>query len=342
MPAPDPHPWTALHARCHHTLRQRQLLLPDQRLLVAVSGGQDSLCLIKLLLDLQPKWGWHLAIAHCNHRWRPDSQANAEHVAILAQHWQLPLYSVTAQDIPPTEAQARQWRYQELQAIAAAAGFPNILTGHTASDRAETLLHNLLRGSGADGLQALVWQRYLTPEIRLIRPLLEVTRAETLDFCRQFALPIWEDATNQDLNYRRNRIRQELIPYLQSHFNPRVELALAQTAEILHTEVEYLEAMASDWLERATAVPESLLASLGESDRPMGLNRQVLRQLAPALQRRVIRQFLQRFLGIAANFEQIEKATTLISAANRCRSDPLRQGWVLEVAGDWIWLKELP
>ncbi|HEY9708355.1 MAG TPA: ATP-binding protein, partial [Oculatellaceae cyanobacterium] len=90
--------WTPIHARLHRTLRQRQLLAQNCRVLVAVSGGQDSLCLTKLLLDLQPKWGWQLAIAHCDHRW-PSDVGIAEHVQQLAENWGIPFYLKTASEL---------------------------------------------------------------------------------------------------------------------------------------------------------------------------------------------------------------------------------------------------
>ncbi|WP_445240554.1 tRNA lysidine(34) synthetase TilS [Microcoleus vaginatus] len=268
--------WIHLHAQVHRTLLYRQILPSNQRLLVAVSGGQDSLCLIKLLLDLQPKWGWNLAIVHCDHRWRSDSQASANHVEQLARNWGISYYVETASDIPTTEAAARKWRYQALTEIAIAHNYPYIVTGHTASDRAETLLYNLIRGSGADGLSALTWRRplldfrlpildfrlgnagenpnsqisadlrlenqaensqskiqNLKSKIYLVRPLLEITRLQTGQFCQEQKLPIWEDSTNQNLQYSRNRIRAELLPYLETHFNPKAQQALAQTAELL-------------------------------------------------------------------------------------------------------------
>src|SRR4028118_2316287 len=153
--------WTSLHARLHQTLLKRRLLERNQRLLMAVSGGQDSLCLSKLLLDLQQKWGWELAIAHCDHRWRSDSEANANYVKHLAQEWQVPFYQQIAVQVTKSEAEARHWRYQALTTIALDMGYQYIVTGHTASDRAETLLYNLIRGSGADGLSALTWTRAL-------------------------------------------------------------------------------------------------------------------------------------------------------------------------------------
>jgi tRNA(Ile)-lysidine synthase len=326
--------WTLLHAQIDRTLRQRQLLQSGQRLLVAVSGGQDSLCLVKLLLDLQPKWGWQLAIAHCDHGWRADSAANAQHVADLAQQWQLPFFLETA-DLPAAkaEAPARQWRYQALTAIAQAHQCSAVITGHTASDRAETLLHNLMRGSGTDGLQALAWQRALTPEINLVRPLLAITRSATAQFCAQQGLEIWQDSSNHDLNYRRNRIRHQLLPYLQTHFNPQVEAAIAQTAEVLQAEVAYLEMQSHQLLQSAQSTEN-------ESEWA-GLNRQIIKQAPLALQRRAIRQFLQINLGTMPTFDQIEALVALLTAANRSRSESLPGGAIAEVDAAWIWLKFL-
>ena len=336
--------WTPLHAKIHRTIRSRHLFERNQRLLIAVSGGQDSLCLIKLLLDLQSKWGWYLGIAHCDHHWRSDSEANAHHVENLAKTWGICFYLETANKPINSEAAARDWRYQALSAIAQANNYQYIVTGHTASDRAETLLYNLIRGTGADGLQALTWQRPLTTGIMLVRPLLEVTRSQTEQFCQEFKLPIWEDSTNKDLQYARNRIRQELLPYLRDNFNPQVESALAQTAELLQAEVEYLEKAAQELRDEALGMGHGALGMGHEEDSltsllPLRLNRQVLQKAPLALQRRVMRQVLQQILTDAPSFEHIEKLTALIIAPNRSQTDPFPGGAIAQVEGDWICLK---
>ncbi|HEY9812409.1 MAG TPA: tRNA lysidine(34) synthetase TilS [Candidatus Sericytochromatia bacterium] len=339
--------WTPLHTRVHRTLQHRQLLKRQERILIAVSGGQDSLCLTKLLLDLQLKWGWQLAIAHCDHRWSKDVGI-AAHVEQIARNWQLPFYLQTADYVTESEGAAREWRYQALTKVASSHSYQYIVTGHTKSDRAETLIYNLIRGAGADGLQALTWQRLLTPELQLVRPLLEVSRAETFQFCQDFKLPIWEDVYNQDLNYARNRIRQQLLPYLQTHFNPQVEQALAQTAELLRADVEYLEQAAQNLRSQAMAItPESINHTQQNSDLS-SLNRVVLRDAPIALQRRVLRQFLQAALSIAPTFEQIEQLTFLITAPNRSRTSSLPGGAIsspktsfyAEVEGKWIRIKK--
>ncbi|MFN6180106.1 MAG: tRNA lysidine(34) synthetase TilS, partial [Dolichospermum sp.] len=226
-----------------------------------------------------------------------------------------------------SEATARNWRYHALTKIAQTHHYQYVITGHTASDRAETLLYNLIRGTGADGLQALTWQRPLTDDIILVRPLLEITRSQTEQFCQDFNLPIWEDSTNQNLQYPRNRIRQELIPYLKVNFHSQVETNLAQTAELLQAEVEYLEQTAHHW---------RLEASVKGEKQDLQLNRQILKTLPLALQRRVIRQVLQNILPESPNFEHIEKLVALITAPNRSQTDPFPGGVTAIVQGDWI------
>ncbi|WP_071518480.1 tRNA lysidine(34) synthetase TilS [Geitlerinema sp. PCC 9228] len=329
---PNQDSWTLLHAQIHQTLREKQLLPRRQSVLIAVSGGQDSLCLAKLLWDLQPKWEWQLGIAHCDHRWHTDA-GMAEHVEAIANQWQLPFYIKVA----PTggshtinlqsEAAARKWRYQALTEMAIEVGYGYLVVAHTLSDRAETLLYNLMRGAGADGLQALTWQRFLQPNLQLVRPLLEISRQQTGDFCRQMGLPVWEDPQNENWQYARPRIRHQLLPYLQTHFNPKVEQSLAQTAELLRADVAYLETAARDLRQRALYQHNTF-------------DRQILQKAPLALQRRALRQFLQDMLPHTPRFEHVEKLVALINAPNRSRTDPFPGGAIAEVSGNWILWQE--
>ena len=319
--------WTTLHTKLHKTLLQKSLVPPRKTVLIALSGGQDSLCLGKLLLDLRHKWHWELAIAHCDHQWSTDTGI-AQRAAWVAENWQLPFYLKIAKDLKETEAAARQWRYQALVEVAREQNFEYIVTGHTKSDRAETLLYNLIRGAGADGLTALTWQRSLTEDITLVRPILELYRRETLEFCQQFDLPIWFDVVNQNNKYARNRIRSELIPYLQENFNPQVENSLAQTAELLRSDIEYLEMTAQKLLQQAQSATGKML------------HRSCLQEVPLAIQRRVIRQFLQAVMKRQPNFTQIETVVNLISAPNKSRTSTLPGGAIAEVDREWIIFSE--
>ena len=327
--------WSGLHAQLHQTLRSRlthpnkgtaQTLLPKaSRILIAISGGQDSQCLLRLMVDLRDKWGWQLFSVHGNHRWRADADANADFVARLSEQWGVPCQVKTAEQPPGSEAAARQWRYQIFATVAQEQKCTYVVTGHTASDRAETLLYNLLRGSGADGLQALTWQRPLTesnPDISLVRPLLDVTRAQTAHFCQDYAIPIWQDATNEDRSYARNRLRLDVLPLLRDHFNPQADSTLAQTAEILSAEVVYLEQAAQHLFDQC--VEEG------------NIQRHILREAPLALQRRVLRQFLCQQLPIHPQFEHIEKLISLLYAANKSQTDPFPGGAIAYVEEHWI------
>ena len=315
--------WTDLHSKLHKTLKQRSLLPKGERILIAVSGGQDSVCLLKLLLDLQPKWHWQLAIAHCDHGWSTDAGI-ADHVQDLAKIWELSFYIKIANNLKETDAAGREWRYQSLMEMATEQGFSTVVTGHTQSDRTETFLYNLMRGSGSDGLQAMTWQRELAPNIQLVRPLLTISRAETGLFCQQQQIPIWEDAFNEKLHYARNRIRQQLLPYLKTEFNPQVETAIAQTAELLQAEVHYLE-----------NITETLFKQIANNELNQ-LDRNQLKNIALALQRRVIRHFLRHNLETSPNYEQIEEIIQLIPAPNRSRTSTFPNNFAVEVRDHWL------
>ncbi len=323
--------FSSLHHRLHRMLRQRQLLPAQQRLLVAVSGGQDSLCLWQLLADLQDKWDWELAIAHCDHGWELDVGL-ADHVAQFAQvagaqfHLQIADPSLSLQ---PTEANARTWRYAALTEIAQVHNYGYVVTGHTQSDRAETFLHNLIRGSGADGLQALTWERPLASGIQLIRPLLDISRQETGAFCQEHDLPVWDDPYNQDLSYTRSRIRHQLLPLLANSFNPQVEVALAQTAEILRAEVAYLETLAGQILDQAKTEINHLSC----------LQCSILQQTPLALQRQVLRQFVLSCQLSPANFKQIEELVSLITAPNGSQTATFPGGYSFQVVEKHICLQ---
>jgi tRNA(Ile)-lysidine synthase len=318
-----------LRAELNAVLRSQPDLLPkNATLLIAVSGGQDSLCLAKLLLMQRAKYNWNLAIAHCDHQWRSDSIANADHVQKIASEWGINFCLRTAEIAPKNEAMAREWRYAMLVEMAKINNCDFVVTGHTRSDRVETLLYNLMRGSGADGLASLTWQRSLTNDINLVRPLLNVSRHQTKGFCDENQIPIWEDSTNQNLDYRRNRLRLETIPYLQAHFNPQLESAIAQTSELLHGDVLYLESQASQFFEENISVMWD--------ERSPRLHRQKLQDQPLALQRRITRQFLSRYLIHQVNFEDVERFLNLLEAPNRSQSEPFKGNISAIVEHPWI------
>lgn len=316
--------WTNFHARLHQEFKNRLLLPKNTKILIALSGGQDSLCLAKLCLDLQPQWRWNLAIAHYDHGWALD-EGLAHHVRKIAEDWGIEFYLDKAKEkIPETEADARKYRYEALMDIARNHQFNYLLTGHTLSDRAETFIYNLIRGAGMEGLSALHWTRKLNDNLTLVRPLLNFSREDTLNFCQQLQLPIWEDKYNNNKKFARNRIRLELIPYVKKEFNPQIEKHLTQTGDILRADVEFLMAETEK------------LYNLAISEDFNYLKRSVLTEKPLSLQRRVIKVFLEQQLKTMPNFEHIEAVVRLIDAPNLCRTASLSKGIFAQVEGDFI------
>jgi len=205
------------------------------------------------------------------------------------------------------EAAAREVRYRFLQEVAAAAGATKIAVGHQAEDQAETVLLNLLRGSGLKGLQAMLPRRG-----DLIRPLLFVNRAAIETYCRDQGLQPRRDCTNDDPAYRRNKIRHQLLPLLAREYNPAIVATLSRTALILQED----EAALADLAGRVLA---GIIISRGKDN--LVLDRRGWLELAPALQRRVLRMAAAG-LGRQVSFSQVEKAR-----------DVARQGGVLTWPG---------
>ena len=211
--------------RLHKRLIQNKSLLPSKStLLLAISGGQDSMALLKLITDLKKLHNWQIEIWHGDHQWHSKSTKIEEELKLWCLNKEISFNSNKAnKEEINNEEKARNWRYETLIKKAKLLGsndvsFPckRILTGHTATDRAETMIMNLARGSDLIGLSSLREQRYIESNLELARPLLIFNRNETLEICKEFDLPIWIDPSNQNMNLTRNRIRNEILPILNS------------------------------------------------------------------------------------------------------------------------------
>ena len=233
----------------HRFITQHQMIQPKETVLVGVSGGVDSLALLYALHTLRHQLDCQLHVAHLDHGFREASAADAVYVAERADQLGIPISS-TRVDVPQlmrdqqlsAEVAARRARYQFYECVSEKIGAPKIALGHHRGDQAETVLMNLLRGAGASGLKGMLPVR----DGKFIRPLLTFSRKEIEDFVAQLGLQPRCDATNYQLNYLRNRVRLELIPALERAYNSNIQNTLNQTAELLQSESDYLDALAYD------------------------------------------------------------------------------------------------
>ncbi len=282
----------ALVTTVARTLRDRRLCEPGQSLLVAVSGGPDSVALLRALAALAPSWRLSLAAVHCNYGLRGrESQRDEAFVRRLCARLRIPCHVHRVSDAVrkgrPTgslQPWARELRYRLFSEVADREGLDRIAVGHTADDQAETVLLWMLRGAGTTGLSGMPAMR----EGRIIRPLLESTREEVLRYLEFEAQPFRTDSSNRHGLYRRNRVRREVLPVLAS-LNPAIVRTLAKQADLLAEDDVYLHART---VEALCQVGTRLVSGAHE------LNRSRLAVLPVALQRRVVREVLREVSGL--------------------------------------------
>jgi len=251
--------------KLHHSLT-RLPLERGERWVVAVSGGADSVFLLRALAELAAEFGLQLAVAHLDHGLRAGaSREDARFVAALARELGLP---ARLGELPPgelaracgsPEEAARDARHRFLEAARAEFAARRIALGHHADDQAETVLLNLLRGTGPAGLAGM---RRLSRDGRVCRPLLDCTRAEIRAELAARGWPFREDASNRDPARPRNFLRHQVLPLLERHLNPALRETLAGTADICRQWVDMVSAMAEKALMEATREPGSALLAL--------------------------------------------------------------------------------
>jgi tRNA(Ile)-lysidine synthase len=270
---------------------KKGLVRSREKLVVAVSGGPDSVCLLHILAGLRQELGIELHVAHLNHRLRgKDSDDDADYVAGLARRLKLPA-TVESKDVKgyrkkkriSLEEAAREVRYDFLANVASSSGASRVAVGHTADDHIETILMHLLRGSGTGGLRGLR-PTAAFGDLIIIRPLLELSRRDTTAYCRQHRLRPRRDVSNESLELFRNRIRHDLLPELR-RYNPQIAEALLRTAAIAADDLEYIESQAAR-LWNAIARREKgavIIDRQGLTAMPAALQRQLLRRAIGAV-----------------------------------------------------------
>jgi tRNA(Ile)-lysidine synthase len=333
-------------------LRTAAARLPEvfsrgSRVVVAFSGGQDSTCLLHAVANAHK--GVEVVAAHVDHGLRAESAEDAQRIVqcaaeigvecvvrrvdVGAYRKTLPAWSI--------QQAARAARYQALASVVAERDAAALLVAHTADDQAETLLLNLLRGTGLTGLSAMrldetLELRRLGPPIpdvshrpshvRLARPLLRVSRATTLGYCAQFGLSIVEDASNQARAYTRNRVRLDMLPILEQ-INPAIRSVLARTADLAAEDDAALQAVVAEL--------ESRLR------RDQAYELRLWRAQPRALQRRLLRRGIESLVGELVDVPDspIEDALDLLQTAQPKQTYHLPHGVELCVGTDMFFLQ---
>jgi len=286
---------SSLVEKVKETIEKYQMFTSKTRITVGVSGGPDSSALLHLLLRLKDEYRLQLWVAHLNHRLRgKEAEEEAKWVKRFTFALGVPLildsFDVTAlakrRKLGIEEA-ARRARYDFLEQVANQVSANKIALGHTASDQAETILMRLMKGTGLDGLSGI-------PPVRgrIIRPIIEIFRNEIEDYCEKNNLQPCLDSSNRKTSFLRNRIRLNLLPFLSQEFNPQINKILFQMGKILREDADFIK-------KEGEKKFDMVLKKEGrkKNQRWLILDVEKLFYLHPALQKRVLRQAIQRVKG---------------------------------------------
>ncbi|MDO8716795.1 MAG: tRNA lysidine(34) synthetase TilS [Dehalococcoidales bacterium] len=327
-----------LESRVLSLIREHKLLAGQQCLLVAVSGGQDSVCLLHILAKLQTELKVNLHVAHLDHQLRgAESESDARYVARLAKKLDIPC-TIEKRDVKayrirhhlsPEEA-AREVRYTFLSEAAQSIGTDRVAVAHTAGDNIETVLMHLIRGSGTRGLRGLqpvsLWQSS-NNSLVVVRPMLRISREETAAYCRRHRLMPHLDTSNLNLSPLRNRIRLELLPLLQS-YNPRIADALQRTSRLAGETLDFLDKECSGLKDRIVRQQGDIFL----------FDKAEFLKTPAVLQRHLLRLTIEEILGNLTDIESRHIEQIMAALAMSAGKRLTLPGLTFAIDYDYYWL----
>ena len=305
-------------------IQRHSLISPGETVIVGVSGGADSVCLLHVLAKWQKELGIRLHVVHLNHQLRGmESEADVKYVSDLADSLSIPI-TIDRQDVAAyrterncsIEEAARELRYAFLGRVAREIGANRIAIGHTRDDHVETILMHILRGTGTSGLCGLIscspmaYERLVMSSpanqstLLVIRPLLDITREETTSYCREHQLYPRIDSSNHSLSFFRNRLRLQLLPLLRQ-YNPSIDQALLRLADIAREDNAFIEQQAFGLWE----------AVARQENNSIYLDKKQVVSLPIALQRQLLRVAVAKLAGDTRDIEasHVEAARNLLN-----------------------------
>jgi len=304
------------------------------KIVVGVSGGPDSVCLLDILHQLKNSYNLNLVVAHINYGLRgKDSKKDEQLVQKLAEKYSLPIEikNVTCYKLHVTENSLRDIRYKFLEEIRKKHKASAVAVGHNLNDQAETVLARILRGTGLRGLGAIKFSpspslpagkaglRRASKNNNIIRPLLNIPRKEILAYLRKNKIPYRIDKTNRGLDFTRNRIRNQLLPHLEKNFNPNIQEVLYKLSRSVADDYDFLTEYAKEWLKTSKTLQVSELVNLH-----------------PAVRREVLRLALERHNPSLREIESahIEEITKILQSNKSKRQRMVFLGLKIERIGD--------
>lgn len=233
-----------LKTKVIQTIQKNHLIETGDKVIIGVSGGPDSICLLHILNEIKEILGITLYVAHVNHKIRKNANLDEQYVQEFCKKINIPFFAkqidvqkIAKQNKIGLEEAGRKARYDFFEEVFEKTKANKIATAHTANDNAETVIMHFIRGTGLNGLKGIEKTR----QNKYIRPLIECTREEVEEYCEKNNLNPRIDETNEENIYTRNKIRNICIPYIKNEFNQNIVKTINRLAEIVTEEDEYLQ-----------------------------------------------------------------------------------------------------
>lgn len=285
------------------TIQKYNLIQKGDKIVIGVSGGPDSMCLLNCLFCMKEILKIELVVAHINHMLREEAEEETKYVQEFCEKIKVPCFTKYANITKLSQEQklgkeemGRKVRYEFFEEVAKKTSSNKIATAHNSNDNVETVLMNLLRGSGISGLKGIEMKLNRINGLVYIRPLLECERIEIEEYCKEQELKPKTDQTNLENIYTRNKIRNELIPYLQKEFNPNIIQGINRLSELAGEEEEYFKQIANQTYETI---------KIGENEKEIILDLQKFNKLSKVIKEKVLLYTINKVIGTAQGISKI-------------------------------------
>lgn len=298
-----------LQQKVLETIQTHNLIQKGDKIVIGVSGGPDSMCLLNCLFCLKEVLDIELVVAHVNHMLRDEAEEETRYVQQFCEKLEVPCFTkyanitkMSQEQKLGTEEMGRKVRYEFFEEVAQKTNSNKIATAHNSNDNAETVLMNLLRGSGISGLKGI--------EIKVkqyIRPILECDRTEIEDYCKEKDLNPRIDKTNLENDYTRNKIRNQLIPYLQKEFNPNVMQGINRLSELAKEEEEYFKQIVNQTYETL---------KIGENEKEIILDLQKFNRLSKVIKEKTLLYTINKVIGTTQGIGKVHIEDCIKLCAN--------------------------
>lgn len=323
----------SLSDKVFENINKYELIQEGEKVLVGVSGGPDSLCLLHVLLSLKNKLNINLAVIHINHMLR-GKEAYADETYVKSQCEKfgiencsviLDVKNIAKKDKISNEEAGRKVRYEEFETYAKKINASKIAVAHNLNDQTETIILNIIRGTGLDGLKGMDFKRD-----NIIRPLLNIERKDIEDYCTKNSLMPRTDATNFEDTCTRNKVRLKLIPFISEYFETDINLSINKMKNLIKEDADFLEIITEEYFNKSL---------LSKTNSEICLDISKLDKLHNAIQKRVIRYALNELKGNLTNVSAVHIDSILDLVKNGKSGSKLKLVGTIEVLKDYGTLK---